>query len=145
MNRLYPDRPIAAVGGIIFRRDSVLLVKRGADPYQGRWSIPDGAIELGETAEGALEREVEEETGVKIVPLEVVNIYDSILEANGRVRYDYTIIDYLCRCVSGDSIPGSDVEDAHWISLADLRDYEMTTLALSAVMKAAGMRRLDED
>ncbi len=144
MNRLYPDRPIAAVGGIIFRRDSVLLVKRGADPYEGRWSIPGGAIELGERAQSALVREVEEETGLRVEPPEIVDVYDSIVKVREDIQYHYVIIDFLCKFVAGEPRPGSDVEDARWVRVTDLDQYSTTPLAGSAISKALKLRRSRE-
>ncbi len=145
MKRRYPGRPVAAVGGVVLHRGKVVLVKRGVEPYAGRWSIPGGAIELGETAEMALKREVLEETGLKVEPLQVVDIYDNILEAEGTVQYHYVIIDYLCRYISGALRPGSDVEDAHWVSPDELGQYETTPLAPTAIAKAAGIGMEHED
>ncbi len=144
MRREYPDRPIASVGAIILREDNVLLVKRGVEPSAGLWSIPGGAIELGETAQDALVREVKEETGLEVEPEEVVEVFNTILEERGRVQYHYVIIDYLCRYVSGEIAPASDVEDARWVSITDLDRYQMTSTARPAIAAALKTRRRDE-
>ncbi len=143
MRRKYPERPIAAVGGIIIHSGKVLLVKRKVDPYAGHWSIPGGAIEIGETARSAVVREVEEESGLRVEPVRVVDIYDNIVESAGRIRYHYTIIDYMCRYISGSPTAGSDVEDARWVTLPGLDDYELTPLARSAIAEA--VRRLEDE
>ena len=61
MKREYPESPIVGVGGIIFSNTSVLLVKRDKEPGKGLWSLPGGAVELGETLTDALAREIAEE------------------------------------------------------------------------------------
>ena len=66
MKRLYPDQPIVGVGGIVFKGDEVLLVRRGKEPALGEWSLPGGAVEVGETLEEALHRELQEETGIEV-------------------------------------------------------------------------------
>ncbi|MFQ5837323.1 MAG: NUDIX hydrolase [Thermoplasmata archaeon] len=143
MKRTYPERPIAAVGAIIFDEGRVLLVRRKVDPYMGRWSIPGGAIELGERARDAIVREVREECGVEVEPLHVVDVYDNIVEDEGGLRYHYTVIDFLARHLSGRPKPGSDVEKARWVPLSELDRYEMTPLARMAISRALATRRDD--
>jgi mutator protein MutT len=144
MRRKFPERPIAAVGAVIFRGEEVLLVRRKVDPYAGRWSIPGGAIELGEKSRDALVREVQEECALEVEPLAVVDVYDNIIEEGGGVRYHYVVIDYLSRYVSGRPVAGSDVDDARWVPLSDLNRYEMTPLARSAIQKAWRMREHED-
>jgi mutator protein MutT len=139
MRRAFPERPIAAVGAVVFYDHQVLLVRRKVDPYAGRWSIPGGAIELGERAREALVREVREECGVDVEPLVVVDVYDNIVEDGGTVKYHYVVIDYLSRYVSGTPRAGSDVDQSRWIAISDLDRYEMTPLALSAIERGLGM------
>jgi ADP-ribose pyrophosphatase YjhB (NUDIX family) len=139
--RKYPDRPIVAVGAVILDGDRVLLVKRGQEPLKGEWSLPGGVVELSETLEAALTREVREETSLDIVVGPVVDVLDSIRrDADGRAEYHYIIIDYACRVRAGtSSIPtrGTDADDVRWVPLADLEAYGVTATAIAVIRKAA--------
>ena len=138
--RNYPDRPIVAVGAVIFDGDRVLLVQRGREPLKGDWSLPGGAVEIGETLEAALAREVREETALDIVVGPVVEVLDSIRhDAGGRAEYHYVIIDYACRVRSGaatDAARGTDAADVRWVPIAELDRYRMTPAALAVIEKA---------
>jgi 8-oxo-dGTP diphosphatase len=138
--RKYPDRPIVAVGAVIFDGDQVLLVQRGQEPLKGEWSLPGGVVELGETLEAALTREVREETSLDVVVGPVVDVLDSIRrDADGRAEYHYIIIDYACRVRGGTSTAasrGSDAADVRWVAVADLEHYGVTTTAIAVIRKA---------
>ena len=102
MNREYPDRPFVGVGGIVIRGQQVLLVRRGNPPRQGEWSIPGGMLELGEKLRDGVAREIEEETGIAVTPLEVLDVFDSITrDAEGKIQYHYALVDFLCSVVGG--------------------------------------------
>lgn len=141
MSREFPDRPVVAVGAVILRDGEVLLVRRGVEPSLGLWSIPGGAIELGETPEKALIREVREETGLDVEPEYLVDVYNTVVEAGGGIRYHYVIIDYECRHVSGSLQAGSDVEEVRWVAVASLDNFDTTSTAPLAIRKAYDMRR----
>ena len=97
MTRSYPARPVVGVGAVVFDADRVLLVKRAHEPLKGEWSLPGGAVELGETLEAAVAREVLEETGLAVDVGPVVEVLDRVQHAaDGRVEYHYVIVDYLC-------------------------------------------------
>src|SRR5665213_1646809 len=101
-SRTYPERPIVGVGAVIFDGDRVLLVKRGHEPLMGAWNLPGGAVEVGETLDAALAREVLEETGLSVEVGPVVEVLDSVrFDADGRVEYHFVIVDYLCRVFAG--------------------------------------------
>jgi 8-oxo-dGTP diphosphatase len=138
--RSYPERPIVAVGAVIFDGDRVLLVQRGQEPLKGDWSLPGGAVEIGETLEAALTREVREETALDIVVGPVVEVLDSIRhDAGGRAEYHYVIIDYACRVRGGaptEAARGTDAADVRWVPIADLDRYRMTPAALAVIEKA---------
>ncbi len=136
MSREFPERPVAAVGAIVFREGKVLLVRRGVEPSAGLWSIPGGAVELGETLHEALVREVKEETGLEVKPTRLVDVYNTIVEREGRIQYHYVIIDYLCEYVSGDLQASSDVEEVRWVDPSSLGDYRTTSTTPLAVRKA---------
>jgi 8-oxo-dGTP diphosphatase len=147
MTREYPRRPLVGVGGVVIHRQRVLLIKRGTEPLKHHWSIPGGMLELGEElAEGA-RRELREETGLDVEPLEVIAVFDRILrdtrrqgswslQGRGRVRYHYVIIDYVCRLKGGKLAPASDVLDARWVRPEDLPQYHLTEMATHVVCEA---------
>lgn len=137
----YPSGPVPAVGAIVFRADEVLLVKRREEPNRGRWSIPGGALEAGETVEAGAAREAAEETGVRVRPLRVVEVLDYIeRDAEDRVRWHYVLLDVLCAFEAGEASPASDAANARFVPLRDLGEYDLTPTALAAIDRAARMR-----
>ena len=138
--RKYPERPIVAVGAVILDGDRVLLVRRGQEPLKGEWSLPGGAVEAGETLEGALSREVREETSLDVEVGPVVEVLDSIrLDADGRTEYHYVILDYACRVRGGTPISpsaGTDADDVRWVKLDELEAYRLTAKAIAVIRKA---------
>ena len=138
--RQYPSRPFIGVGGVVFIGGRVVLVERRHEPLAGQWSLPGGAIELGETLHEGLRRELREEIGIetKIGPL--VELFDRITrDTDGRVRYHYVLADYLCHHVSGELRPGSDAETVALADLADLSRYALTEQARSVIRRAANL------
>ena len=118
MNREYPDRPFVGVGGIVIQGQQVLLVRRGKPPRQGEWSIPGGMLELGEKLRDGVTREIQEETGITITPLEVLDVFDSITtDPEGKTQYHYVLVDYLCSVIGGELRAASDVSAARWATL----------------------------
>jgi 8-oxo-dGTP diphosphatase len=113
-----------------------LLIRRGKEPLRGRWVVPGGTVELGETLEDAVAREVHEETGLVVRALEVMKVFDAIERDDSGVRFHYVVIDYRCAFVSGDLRAGSDAEDAAWVAEADLPSYHLPPLALELVYRA---------
>ena len=111
----------------------VLLVRRGKPPLLGRWSIPGGTVELGETLEQALVREMGEETGLEVEPLEVLTVFDRIQREGGEVAFHHVIVDYLCRRVSGEARAASDVLEVAWATPDQLGPYDLTEKALAVV------------
>ncbi len=100
MNREYPDRPFIGVGAVIIDNARVLLVKRGHEPLTGEWSIPGGVLELGETVRQGVAREVLEETGLIVEPLELLGVFDRVVrDLDERTLYHYVLIDFLCQRV----------------------------------------------
>lgn len=136
MKREYPAHPIVGVGGVVIRDNYVLLIRRGREPLKGEWSIPGGMLELGESMEDGVKREVLEETGLKIIPIEVLTVFDRIQKNGGRVRYHYVIVDYLCRPTGGRLKSGSDVLDARWVRREELPRYRITPKAATVIADA---------
>ena len=96
--RRHPERPIVGIGAVVFDADRVLLVKRGREPLKGQWSLPGGAVEVGESLETAVAREVLEETDLHVEVGPVIEVLDRIQRgSDGRVEYHFVIVDYLCR------------------------------------------------
>ena len=126
---------------MILDGDRVLLVQRGQEPLKGEWSLPGGMVELGETLEAALAREVREESGLDVVVGPVVEVLDSIRrDGGGRTEYHYVIIDYACYVRSGTTTAatrGSDADDVRWVPLNELEQYQVTTTAIEVIRQAA--------
>ena len=124
--REYPEAPRVGIGIVVLRGDEVLLVRRGRAPALGRWSLPGGGQELGETAEAAARRELFEETGLRVGPLVLAGNVDSIHhDAAGRVQYHYTILDFTARYTGGEAVPGDDVSAIAWAGSAEFDAYDL--------------------
>ena len=138
--REYPDRPIVAVGGIVLDADGVLLVRRGQAPLKGEWSLPGGVVEVGESLELAVAREIREETGLDVRVGPIVEVVDRITsDPNGRVAYHYVIVDYLCHALGGTLETTSDAAEARWVRRADLHQYGLTEAVTAVIEKAFAM------
>jgi len=140
-DRRYPDRPIVGVGAIVFEEDRVLLIRRGKDPGRGKWSIPGGVVRLGETLVRALCREVEEETGLKVEALRLIEVFERIIpDDTDGVVYHYVLIDYLCQAVRGRVRAGSDALEAAYHPLRALKRLEMTPGTGPMIQKAFDLK-----
>ena len=135
-------QPAVGVGAVIVDGENVLLVKRGHAPLKGEWSLPGGMVELGETLEAALAREVAEETGIEVEIGPIVEVFDRIERADdGRVAYHFVIIDFACTPRSGTVAHASDAEDARWVPLSDLAAFRVTAKATTVIHKAVALIR----
>jgi 8-oxo-dGTP diphosphatase len=135
--REYPERPIVGVGAIIVDGDRVLLVRRGHEPLKGEWSIPGGAVEVGETLEIAIAREVREETGLEIDVGPMIEVFDRIrFDADGRTLYHYVLIDFVCKPIGGTLACATDAVDVAWASLVDLTKYGVNEVTVGVIEKA---------
>ena len=135
MKREFPDHPIVGVGGVVVHRGRVLLIRRGSEPLKGAWSIPGGLLELGEELAEGVRRELKEETGLDVKPLEVLAVFDRVFREGPRVRYHYVIVDYACRLKGGRLRAASDVLDARWVRREDLPQYHLSEKATSVLLQ----------
>ena len=129
--RLYPDQPVVGVGGVILSDGKILLEKRKNEPSKGKWTIPGGLVELGETLEQAVVREVEEETCLKCVESEaprLIDVVDNIdLDEKGIVKYHFVIVDYLVAVKGMTFKVASDAEDLQWVPLDKVESFDLTS------------------
>jgi len=125
-NREFPSRPLVGIGIAVLHGPAVLMIKRGRPPALGAWSLPGGAQKLGETAEQAARRELLEETGLQVGDLHVAGFVDSIHEeADGAIRFHYTILDFCARYAGGQPRAGGDAVDFAWVEPKEFDAYEV--------------------
>jgi mutator protein MutT len=137
MPRDYPERPIIGVAAVVIEDDRVVLVRRGRAPAYGEWSLPGGAVELGEALEGAVVREVEEEIGLKVEVVELVAVLDRIfLDTAGQVQFHYVLIDFLCRRTGGRLQASSDALSCAQVPFAALSGYKLTKETRGVINRA---------
>lgn len=137
MKREYPDRPIVGVGAVIVDNRRAVVVRRGTEPHRGEWSIPGGVLELGETLRAGAEREALEETGLVVRAGEMLGVFDRVVPAeDGRTRFHFVLIDFLCLRISGDLREGGDAAEARWITVEELPDLPIAEPAASLIRKA---------
>jgi len=149
MAREYPDRPVVGIGGVVIENGRALLIKRGSEPLLGQWSIPGGTLELGESLQEGVARELLEETGLEVRVLDMIEAFDRIFldpaaqEAKDRSRpkYHYVIVDYLCERLSGEAQASSDVTDIAFATEEELEKFQMTTTAMRVLHRAFAMDR----
>jgi ADP-ribose pyrophosphatase YjhB (NUDIX family) len=127
MTREYPDLPRVGVGAVVLSGERVLLVRRGGQPARGKWSLPGGQVELGETTVEAVERELAEECGLKVRVAGLAGVLDRVIrDADGRIRYQWVLVDYLAYPESETVLAGSDAAEARWVPLGEIRSLDVT-------------------
>jgi 8-oxo-dGTP diphosphatase len=142
MQREFPEVPLVGVGAVIAHEGRILLVQRGTEPARGQWSLPGGLIELGEPLERAVMREVEEETGLIVEPVVLIELLDRIYREGDRVRYHYVIADFLCRVTGGELRAGSDAAHVRWVERAEWNSHSALKLdPITVRMIEAGWQR----
>jgi len=128
MQREFPDAPLVGVGAVVVDEGRVLLVRRGSEPLKGHWSLPGGLLEVGEALSAGVVREVREETGLTVEPVELIELLDRIHREGERVRYHYVIADYLCRVVGGALKAASDADAVRWVERAQWNSHSALRL-----------------
>ncbi len=139
--REYPARPYVGVGVIVFREQEVLLIKRNKEPNKGQWSIPGGKQIIGETVADAAKRELLEETGVKVDKLLLVDVVDAIIpDVEGKIKYHYTLVDYMGQWLSGEPCPGDDAQEVMWVCLNEIDSFSLLDKTINIIQKAFTMK-----
>ncbi|MGB8654864.1 MAG: NUDIX hydrolase [Candidatus Acidiferrales bacterium] len=142
MARDYPERPVVGVGGVVISQGRMLLIRRGTPPLEGQWSIPGGTLELGETIAEGVRRELAEETGLDVRVGELIEVFERIFpDSDGRLRYHFVILDYLCEAERGEPRAGSDVTAVAWATETELDEYSLTPIATRVILRAFQMAR----
>ena len=141
-SRAYPDRPFVGVGAVIVDRGRVVLIKRRFEPLAGQWSLPGGAVDVGETLVECVAREMLEETGLVVEVGPVVEVFDRIIrDDGGRVQFHYVLVDYLCRPIGGELRAGSDVADAVYAAPEELAGFALADPANDVSRRALDLTR----
>jgi 8-oxo-dGTP diphosphatase len=142
MKRHYPDQPLVGVGAVIFRGEEVLLVRRGQEPALGVWSLPGGLVELGETLEKALRRELLEEVGISVKILGITAVLERVYrDQDGGIPYHYVLVDFLCDYEAGELRPGSDITSARFISPPELDQFDLPEFTARVIKRAWEQKR----
>jgi 8-oxo-dGTP diphosphatase len=145
MQREFPLSPLVGVGAVIVDKGRVLLVRRGTEPLRGQWSLPGGLIEIGESLEDGLIREVKEETGLAVEVVELIELLDRIHREGERVRYHYVIADYLCLVAGGELRAASDADEVRWAERSEWNSHSALKLEPIAVrVIEAGWQRAQQ-
>jgi len=147
MAQLYPERPVVGVGGVVIENGRALLIRRGAEPLLGQWSIPGGTLELGESLQEGVIRELLEETGLHVRVLDMIETFDRIYtDPNSagdisRPKFHYVIVDFLCERISGEARAASDVTDVAYAAEHELEQFHLTETATRVLRKAFALAR----
>ncbi|MGA2729894.1 MAG: NUDIX hydrolase [Terracidiphilus sp.] len=134
MVREFPEAPLVGVGAVIVHEGRVLLVQRGREPLKGHWSLPGGMVELGESLQAGVIREVEEETGLLVEPVELIELLDRIHREGERIRYHYVIADYLCRVTGGELKAASDADAVRWVERKEWNKPDLGDLSVEGAL-----------
>ena len=139
-SRTYPARPYLAVSAAVFRNGRVLIVRRARPPAQGLHTLPGGVVELGETLEQAVIREVREETSLDIEPLALAGYREAIArDAGGRIERHFVILPFAARWIAGEIALSEELSEARWLLPPELAGLK-TTEGLADIVAAAWQR-----
>ena len=127
LNRLYPEQPLVGIGAIIICNGKILLEKRKGEPGRDKWTVPGGLVELGESAEQTVMREVKEETNLKVEQPELVDVVNSVTtDENGKIKYHFVIVDYFVKLKGGTLKVADDAAELRWVEFSEVEKYDLT-------------------
>lgn len=136
MAREYPAHPVVGVGAVVVRDGKALIIKRGHEPRKGEWSLPGGLLELGESLHDAVRREIKEETSLDIEVGPVIETFDRVhRDDDGKIRYHFVIVDFVCWPDGGEAVPGSDAEGVAWVTAEEIDDYAVNAHAKAVILR----------
>jgi 8-oxo-dGTP diphosphatase len=136
-SRSYPTRPYLAVSAAIFHDGRVLIVRRAQPPAHGLYTLPGGGVELGETLEEAVIREVREETGLVIEPIALAGYRQMITrDAKGQIERHFVILPFAARWIGGEIMLNEELAEAAWRLPSELSELS-TTEGLAIIVAAA--------
>lgn len=137
--RAYPKMPLVGVGAVTIKNGKILLIKRAFEPGAGKWSIPGGLVEVGEKLSEACARETEEETGIQVEILELINVFDMIdKDEDGKVKYHYVLVDFLAKPVGGQERECAEVMEIQWATPDEAKKMDLTRTARKALEELFG-------
>ena len=140
MSREYPDYPRVGVGAVVLDGRRVLLVRRGGQPAAGKWSLPGGLLELGETTVDAVRREVEEECGLKVRVGDVAGVLTRVIrDGDGRVRYHWVLVDHVAYPESGTLQAGTDAAEVRWVEVDEVEQMDTTEGLMDMIRRAVAL------
>ena len=148
-SREYPERPVVGIGGVVIDQGRTMLIRRGNEPLLGQWSIPGGTLELGESLQEGVVRELLEETGIEVRVLDLIEVFDRVFPEDGatgaegkrKPRFHFVIADYLCERLGGEPRAGSDVTDVAFAREEEFARFHLTETATRVLRKAFAMDR----
>lgn len=137
--REYPKKPFVGVGAVTIKNGKILLIKRAFEPGAGKWSIPGGLVEVGEKLSEACARETEEETGIQVEVLELINVFDMIdKDEEGKVKYHYVLADFLAKPTGGEEKKSREVTEIQWVTHDEAKKLDLTKTARKALEELFG-------
>jgi 8-oxo-dGTP diphosphatase len=142
MAREYPAHPVVGVGAVVVRDGKALIIKRAHEPRKGEWSLPGGLLELGESLQDAARREIKEETSLDVEVGPVIETFDRVhRDDQGRIRYHFVIVDFVCWPNQGEALPGSDADGVAWVTPDDIDAYQVNAHAKAVILKGLEVLR----
>ena len=134
---------MVGVGAVVVRGERALIVRRGHEPRKGEWSLPGGLLDLGESLADAARREIKEETGLDVQLGPIIETFDRVhRDAEGRIRYHFVIVDFVCWSDAGEPVAGSDAEAVAWVKGSEIDDYAVNAHAKAVILRGLNYHRL---
>ena len=133
---------MVGVGAVVVRGDRALIVRRAHEPRKGEWSLPGGLLDLGESLADAARREVKEETGLEVELGPVIETFDRVhRDSEGRIRYHFVIVDFVCWSRTGEAVAGSDAEAVEWVTADEIDRFGVNAHAKAVILRALDYSR----